>query len=196
MRDRSVYMEYNFASNKPRNGKFPTGYQIIKASKNLPDRLMEFLEDYNKGENGVSGPNVEAPDFSIDKYINKLLDMENPDKLKPGYAAESTYWLLDDQGDVIGVSKIRHELTKDLLERGGHITYYLKKSERGKGIGSILLEKTLHEAKKIGLEKVLITTDADNFSSINIILNNNGELEDIRRDAKSEKEYHRYWVKL
>jgi len=171
-------------------------YQIIKASKDFPNRLLEFLDDFNKGENGVSGSNVEAPNFSIESYINKLMDMENPEKLKPGYVAESNYWLLDDQGDVIGISKIRHDLTKELLDRGGHISYYLKKSERGKGIGTKLLEKTIYEAKKNGLEKVLITTDADNFSSIKIILNNNGELEDIHRDAKSEKEYHRYWIKL
>lgn len=172
MRDRSVYMEDNFDAENPGKGKFPTGYQIIKVSKDLPNRLMELLDDFNKGENGVSGPNVEAYYFSIESYINKLMDMENPEKLKPGYVAESNYWLLDDQGDVIGISKIRHDLTKELLE------------------------KTLHEAKKIGLEKVLITTDADNFSSIKIILNNNGKLEDIRWDAKSEKEYHRYWIEL
>lgn len=170
--------------------------KLKKVSKDLPDGLMDFLYDFNKGENGVAGPNIEDPNFSVESYINKLINMENAKNLKPGYVTESSYWLLNDHDHVIGISRLRHDLTEELLNRGGHISYYLKKSERGKGIGALLLKQTLVEAKKLGIEKVLITTDVDNVSSIGIILRNNGNLEDTRYDEKSGKEFNRYWIDL
>jgi predicted acetyltransferase len=170
--------------------------ELKKVSNNLPHGLMEFLYDFNKGENGVSGPNVDDPNFSVESYINKLIDMEKTENLKPGYVAQSSFWLIDNNDHVIGISKLRHELTKELLNRGGHISYYLKKSERGKGIGTLLLKKTLIEAKKLGIKKVLLTTDIDNVSSKGIIIKNNGNLEDTRYDEKSKKEFNRYWINI
>ncbi|MBM7614330.1 GNAT family N-acetyltransferase [Alkaliphilus hydrothermalis] len=170
--------------------------KLKKVSKELPNGLMEFLYDFNKGENGVVGPHVDDLNFSVESYINSLINMENIKNLKPGYVSESSYWLLDENDQVIGISKLRHDLTKELLNRGGHISYYLKKSERGKGIGTLLLKKILVEAKKLGIEKVLITTDVVNVSSIGIIIKNNGKLEDPRYDEKSKQNFNRYWISL
>lgn len=170
--------------------------QLKKASHKQPKGLMKFLIDFSKGDNGVRGPNIDDPCFNIENYLNNIVAMESSKNLKSGYVSMSTYWLLDDHDCVIGISKLRHKLTKVLLNRGGHIGYYIKKSERNKGIGTLLLKDTLKEAKKLGLEKVLITTDVDNFASIRIILKNGGELEDTRFDKETGKEYNRYWIML
>lgn len=169
---------------------------LQKASHNQPKGLMEFLIDFSKGENGVKGPDVNDPSFNLKSYLNNIIAMESSENLKSGYVSMSTYWLLDDDDYVIGISKLRHKLTKSLLDHGGHIGYYLKKAERNKGIGALLLKDTLSEAKKLGLEKVLITTDVDNFASINIILKNGGELEDTRLNKETGKKFNRYWVML
>ena len=169
---------------------------LEKVSSNQPKGLMEFLIDFSKGENGVKGPNINNPDFTLKSYLNNVIAMESSENLKVGYVPMSTYWLLDDNDYVIGICKLRHKLTKLLLDYGGHIGYYIKKSERNKGIGTFMLKNTLKEAKNLGLEKVLITTEIDNFASNRIILKNGGKLEDTRYNKETGKKFNRYWITL
>lgn len=170
--------------------------KLQKVSQTQPKGLLDFLLDFSKGDNGVKGPNITDPNFNIENYLNSIIAMENSKNLQPGYVAMNTYWLLDSQDCVVGISKLRHWLTKTLFNRGGHIGYYIKESERNKGIGTLLLKETLKRAKELGLQKVLITTDVNNFSSIGIILKNGGKLEDTRVDNETGIEYNRYWIVL
>ncbi len=114
--------------------------------------------------------------------------------LKPGLVPQTSYWLLDDAGAVVGMSKLRHSLTPALLFRGGHIGYYVKKRERGKGYGTLLLRQTLAKAADLGIGRALITADSSNEPSIRVVANNGGQLEDERYDPFGDCMFKRFWV--
>ena len=57
-----------------------------------------------------------------------------------------------------------------------------------------MLRFGLLEAKKIGLEKVLITCDDENIASAKVIENNGGIFE--RLAERDGKQYRRYWIAL
>ena len=57
-----------------------------------------------------------------------------------------------------------------------------------------MLRLALPEAKKIGLEKVLITCDEDNIASAKVIEKNGGIFE--RYAVKDGKKFRRYWIDL
>jgi len=57
-----------------------------------------------------------------------------------------------------------------------------------------MLRLGLPEAKKIGLEKVLITCYDDNIASAKVIENNGGVFE--RFTEKEGKKLRRYWITL
>jgi predicted acetyltransferase len=107
----------------------------------------------------------------------------------------TTHWLLDDAGVVAGVSRLRHRLTPELLNDGGNIGYYIRPAYRGKGHGKTILALTLIEARKLGLERVLLTVRIGNQPSIRVIETNNGILEDERTDPEGFP-YRRYWIDL
>ena len=88
------------------------------------------------------------------------------------------------------MSKLRHQLTEQLREHGGHIGYGIRASERGKGYATKMLELTLIEAKKLGINEVLITCNPDNIASQKVVLKNKGVLE-----KKTEDSYY-YWIDL
>jgi predicted acetyltransferase len=73
--------------------------------------------------------------------------------LRAGWVPMTTFWLLDATDNAVGVSRLRHRLTESLMRSGGHIGYFVKRQERGKGYGTAILHETLDEARKLGIEE-------------------------------------------
>ena len=75
------------------------------------------------------------------------------------------------------MTNIRFDLTEKLKQVGGHIGYSIRPLERRKGYAKILLYLSLEVANSLGIEKVLITSDDDNFGSFKTIEALGGVLE-------------------
>ena len=100
-------------------------------------------------------------------------------------------WMVD--GDrILGAIALRHELNAFLLDRGGHIGYGVRPSERRKGLASWALGLMLDEARRLGIDPVLITCHPDNRGSARTIEKAGGVLEDVRHSG--EDAVRRYWI--
>ena len=75
-------------------------------------------------------------------------------------------------------------------EEGGHIGYSIRPSQRRKGFAKLQLELGLAEARKQGLDRVLITCDEDNEASRRTILSAGGVYENTIDRSQ------RYWIDL
>ena len=89
---------------------------------------------------------------------------------------------------------IRHTLNEYLYNYGGHIGYSVRKNERRKGYAKEMLKIALEECMKLGINKVLLTCDADNIASTKTIKSCGGILEDeVHND---DTLIQRYWLEL
>ena len=99
-------------------------------------------------------------------------------------------------GRIVGMIQVRHRFNDYLAEYGGHIGYSVHPDERRKGYATWMLAHVLPEAKKLGLNRVLVTCDEDNEASRRTILNNGG-LFDRNTWLEDEKQtVSRYWIDL
>lgn len=139
--------------------------KLIEPSLVYKESFIEFLEDAkNTGYESYELYTKAKEEF--EEFVTDLTNSSKGINLQEGWAPCSSYWLVDDSGEVVGVIRIRHRVDSDYLQMIGHIGYEIKSSRRKEGYGSKLLELGLAEARKIGLEKVLITCDEDNIGSI------------------------------
>jgi predicted acetyltransferase len=107
----------------------------------------------------------------------------------------SWFWLL--RGDrIVASSRLRHELIPVLLLDGGNIGYEVRPSERRRGVGRELLRRMLDEARRIGLRRVLLTTETTNLGSIGVIRANGGEFADTSVSPNTGRILNRYWITL
>lgn len=134
-----------------------------------------------------------APSFEM--FVACLLEKSDRAKVTDGLVPESVLWLLEDDV-LVGRVSIRHELNASLRELGGHIGYEIRPSRRRMGYGTRALGLALPEARNLGIERALLTCDADNLGSRRIIEKNGGLLEDESRLAGSSKTHRRYWIDL
>lgn len=145
--------------------------------------LQEIPKDDNGFINSVNGKTFE-------EYKKWLICCDNSSKaigLEDWQVPTSIYWLYAD-GQPVGFGKLRHFLTDKLRIEGGHTGYAVRQSERNKGHGTILLKMVVEEAKKMDIDKLLLTIRNSNIASIKVALNNNGIIE------KTNEERHYIWV--
>jgi predicted acetyltransferase len=90
----------------------------------------------------------------------------------------------------LGTLVIRHELTPQLAEAGGHVGYHVVAPWRRQGHATRMLAAGLAECEHLGLDRVLLTCDPDNEASRRVILANGGQA-----DGRARGE-DRYWITL
>lgn len=105
----------------------------------------------------------------------------------PGFVPSTTLWWIDDE-KYLGRLAIRHRLTPNLLELGGHIGYDVRPTARRRGHATAMLRGALPVARGLGIESALVTCDVTNVGSRRVIEANGGVLED-QRGVKL-----RFWV--
>ncbi|MGC4815153.1 GNAT family N-acetyltransferase [Micromonospora sp. DT228] len=121
-------------------------------------------------------------------YVRWLRDQTREDAPRPeGHVpATNLWWVEDDQ--YLGRIAVRHRLTPQLREVGGHIGYDVRPSARRRGYATAMLRLALPVARRLGITSALVTCDIQNVASRRVIQRNGGVLED-RRGSKL-----RFWV--
>jgi predicted acetyltransferase len=124
----------------------------------------------------------------FERYLAKLRAEADTSVPPPqNWVHSSTFWWAEG-AQFLGSIRIRHGLTPQLLEEGGHIGYDIAPKARRRGHGTAMLRAALPIAAGLGLEQVLITCDSDNVGSRKVIEANGGVLEDERSGKL------RFWV--
>ena len=164
---------------------------LIEPAAELWPEFLAMAEEYSLAGDPRYQPALE--DFPA--YLRSLLDGARGIGLLPGRVPFSTFWLTSGR-HLIGRSSIRHRLTPDLEDEGGHIGYDIRPSERRKGYGTLILRLTLDEARRLGISRALLTCDSDNVASAKIIEKNGGKFQDVGVSERSGKLITRYWIEL
>jgi predicted acetyltransferase len=89
-----------------------------------------------------------------------------------------------------GTFVVRHRLTPELAEAGGHIGYHVVAPFQRQGHATRMLAAGLVECRRLGLERVLLTCRPDNEASRRVILANGGE-----PDGRAQGE-DRFWITI
>jgi predicted acetyltransferase len=137
-------------------------------------------------------------------YLRRRVQYATGFDLPADRAPETTFWLVAGEGkpdgpaspQLLAVSGVRHRLTPQLTQIGGHIGYAVRPGARRQGVGTALLALALAEARKLGLTRVLLTCDVSNIGSARIIQRNGGVLEDERNVPGHPEPIARYWIAL
>jgi predicted acetyltransferase len=132
---------------------------------------------------------------SFAEFVRRLQDFAQGENLPKGWVPASCYWLVDEDGRILGEVDIRHRLTPALEDFGGHVGYWIRPCERGKGYGTRMLALALEEARALGLTRVLITCAPENAASVRVIEKNGGVFAS-RSVAYTGRMTSRYWIEL
>ena len=150
--------------------------RLVEPQLDFRDSYRTFVQEFKETGEPLHPFTLSFPYDDFDSLVVRLHAYGRGEDLPPGFVAHSTYWLIQNESEIVGVSNLRHELTDKLRFKGGHIGYGIRPSARRKGFATALLAQTLIRAREIGLREVLLTCDKRNEASARTILRNGGIL--------------------
>ena len=103
---------------------------------------------------------------------------------------------LREDGKIVGMLQVRHELNGYLAVYGGHIGYSVHPDHRRKGYAAQMLRDALPYCREIGLDRVLITCNAKNEGSRRTIVKNGGVYDGTAHEPNEDVDIERYWISL
>lgn len=164
--------------------------KLVKLTSEYKSQLFDMMDEWTSANEKIFPTSIAINDYhNFDYYMNHLCR----DKEINGIVPETTYFCLDlDRNIFVGAVTVRHYLTEKLLYNGGLIGDGIRPSERSKGYGTAMIGLALIEARKLGLDKVLMCCEKRNIASAKSIMNNGGVLEnEVEIDGVIKQ---RYWI--
>jgi predicted acetyltransferase len=129
-----------------------------------------------------------------DGYLQRLA-VDDAGVISPGRVRQTTYCGIKDEL-MVGMIRLRYELTASLRQLGGHIGYDVRPSLRGQGYGTRMLALVLSCAREAGLDQVMVTCDIANIASARVIEKNGGVLQFQGTIDNYDKPVAHYWIQL
>lgn len=166
----------------------------IERKKEIIEFINEFVE-YNSDINGAGSLDKILEGYTFEEALERCLNME----IK-GFSerCQSKTFLLIRENDnkIVGSINIRWNLNEEMLKFGGHIGYGIRPTERRKGYNKINLYLGMIEAKKLGLEKVMLGCDFENIASNKSLEALGAELERTEVDPYDGILTNVYWLNV
>ena len=168
---------------------------LAKPSLKYKEQIMDFRQEFISNQEIAYGTQHLYDYNSLEDWIEQLRLNEKEETVESGRPPSYEFMAIrKEDGKIIGMINVRYNLTDDMLIYLGHIGYCVRKSERRKGYAAEMLRLALLEAKKIGLDKVLLTVDSDKTASIATMKKNGAILEN--EVPYNNKITQRYWIEL
>ena len=170
--------------------------KLNRPTKEYEEQAIEYINEFNEYNSEING--VGGLHRYLTDYDGWLLKLEQDRNMVPGSVSgrvpSETFMLVREfDNKLLGIINIRLMLNADLLNRGGHIGYGIRPTERRKGYNSYQLYLALRFCLNKGMDKVLITCIKDNVGSAKSIINAGGILENEVIDETGII-LQRYWI--
>ena len=152
--------------------------------------ILEMMAEFEREQSAHDGGFWNPDNFVYEEWLEENIQAEAGLNIPENWVPAIQLVNFDEADHALGFLNLRLRLNDYLLEKGGHIGYSIRPSERGKGYAKESLRQGLQVAKDKNIHRALVTCSIKNPASRAVILANGGQLEDIRHETE------RYWIDL
>jgi predicted acetyltransferase len=170
--------------------------RLIKPTAAFAESHKSFIKEVIARGEGLVPWVLAMVGEDFPEYVAWLESSAQGVGLEEGFVANSTFWLIDGQDEIVAVSNLRHELNDALEKYGGHIGFGVRPSERGKGFGTEVLRKTVEQARSFDIGRVKLMCDRSNVRSAAAIRRCGGEFEEEEFMEEHGTTIQRYWIEV
>ena len=174
--------------------KFYLEKPSIERKAEIIEYINEFVK-YKSDINGTGSLDKILDGYPFEQVLERCLNMENEEYAqKIGRCPGKTFLLIRaNDNRIVGTINLRWNLSELMLQFGGHIGYSIRPTERRKGYNKINLYLVMIEARKVGLDRVMLACDVNNAGSDRTLQALGGKLERTEIDPSDGMLTNVYW---
>ena len=163
---------------------------LRRPSQTDKETILEMMTEFEREKSAHDGGFWNPDNFVYEEWLEENLQAEAGLNIPENWVPAIQLVSFDEAGHTLGFLNLRLRLNDYLLEKGGHIGYSIRPSERGKGYAKESLRQGLQVAKEKNIKRALVTCSTENPASRAVILANGGQFEDVRNGTE------RYWIEV
>ncbi|MEI7833615.1 MAG: GNAT family N-acetyltransferase [bacterium] len=167
--------------------------QLVDPTTDLEQEYRAMIAEFVQNGEPDSYYRLPGDDFAL--FVAQLKCEARGEGLPDWAVPQNTLWAVRD-GRMVGVLKLRHHLTPALENRGGHIGYFVRPSARGQGCATQMLAHALDKVRTLGLTRVLLTCNLDNYASARVMVKNGAMRDSDSIHPETGMAHARYWIDL
>lgn len=156
--------------------------------------FMEYTKEWKENNEPIFPPICEQNGKTYNEWIKSQFPLLNSETNSNDNIKSETFYLVEDNGYIIGAIDLRFDLSSEALKHEGHLSFGVRPAERRKGYAFIMLKQSLNTLRLNRVNKALITANRDNKAVKNTIKKIGGKLENSYEMKGSVID--RYWVEL
>lgn len=168
--------------------------ELIKPNPGCKERVLAFKKEFIDHNEELRGTAFLETTEEFDEWLDVLKKNFDEETVLPGYVPASTYMVLTDEREIVGMVGVRHKLDDTLEKFSGNISYSIARKFRNQGFATQILKKALGICEIYGMEDVLVTCDKENLAGIRTIEKNGGKFENSV--DRGDKIINRYLIDI
>ena len=174
---------------------------LERPSMERKNEIIQYFNEFvdnNSEINGSGSLDKFLEGYTFEEAFERCMNLENKEYAeKVGRCPGKTFLLIrENDNKIVGNINVRWDLNEAMARFGGHIGYAIRPSERRKGYNKINLYLGMLEAKKVGLDKVMLDCDVNNLGSDKTLKALGGELERTEVDPYDGALTNVYWFNV
>lgn len=142
-------------------------FKHVEPDLTYKEKAIDFVNEFKKYNSKIHGGGRIAryiENSTYEEWLNYIQQQKNI-KISETRVPDETYFLVDEEDNIIGIINIRLGLNDMLRDLGGHIGYSIRPSQRGNGYNKINLYLGLKRLQEIGETEALLDCEKDNKAS-------------------------------
>lgn len=171
---------------------------LAKPDLTYYEQYNEMMIEWNASKTRVAPWFLDETFANIEEFAQfiRMLDDCEHGIVDKKFASTTSYFVIDEEGKLIGATSLRHYLTVEGYQTWGHIGYGVRPSERRKGYAVQMLGLMLEQAKEKKIRKVLIGVYEGNVGAWRTVEKCGGVLENTVHVENADEPIRRYWIDI
>ena len=181
------------------NNNITETFYLETPSLERKDEIIDYINEFIEYKSDINGMEALARilyGYTFEESLNMCLNMQYEEYAKIHGRCQYKTFLLIRKNDnkIIGTINIRWNLSEEMKKFAGNIGYGIRPTERRKGYNKINLYLGLIEAKKAGLDRVMLDCETKNLASSKTMEALGGKLERTEIDPSDGILTSVYWI--
>lgn len=183
------------------NNNLMETFYLETPSLDRKNEIIDYINEFVEHKSDINGTGLLdkiLDGYTFEQALESCLNMQYEEYAKKfGRCPGKTFLLIrKNDNKIIGTINVRWNLTEKVKQFGGNIGYGIRPTERRKGYNKMNLYLGLIEAKKIGLDKVMLDCDVENLGSSKTMEALGGKLERTEIDPYDGILTSVYWINV